>query len=88
MFGKIWNGIKKAGTFVLRRGPIIAAGIVGLGSVPVIGQYAQYMLGILGIFGVQPDPNLSAPAGDFYVQLTLLVGAIRKLWSIFKAFRG
>ena len=80
---------KTTGKFVLRYGPLIAAGAVGLQGIPAIAQYAKWLTVGLGVFGVEPTNNeITEPITQVITQAVLLIGSIRKIISIIQKYQA
>jgi len=84
----VWNGGKKAFSWALRHGPVLASLGVGLGAIPALAPFAKFIPLLFGQAGVEADPNLSESTTVLVTQLVLLVGAIRKLLSNYNKYQA
>lgn len=95
VFGAIWNGIKKAGgglksagTFVLRRGPLVSALISGAAiafpaAAPVLGTIGGLLSGATGGTAVT-DPEVIKSFSELLAGGLLFIGSLRKFWALAK----
>jgi hypothetical protein len=77
---KIWGGTKKVGSLLLRYAPLAASFGIGIQAIPEVGNAAMWVVSILRLFGVSPDPNFNP--GVFGTELALFIGSARKLLSM------
>lgn len=62
--------LKELLKLALRYGPLLAAWFVGLQSIPELSKY------------VAPDPEVTRSVTDLLTYVVLLIGAVRKTWSL------
>lgn len=87
MLKKIWGGLKKAGSFIMRRGPLVSSAIAG--AALVFPQAAPILNAIAGIVSANvpsaaANPEAIKAIGEVVGGLLLLIGSIRKSWSLLK----
>lgn len=82
--GKVWGGLKGAGGWALKRGPLWSALLQGAaavvpGAAGVLGIVAA---AVAGASGGTVDQQTVALVSDLLTKGLLLIGAVRKFWAL------
>lgn len=88
LLSKLWCGLKGAGQWTLRRGPLWSALITGAAiAFPAAAPVLTAIGGALGMVTGAPsvsDPEMGKAFGELLAGGLLFVGALRKFWKIAK----
>jgi hypothetical protein len=78
---KVWSGLKKGGTWVLRHGPVVSSAILGASfAFPALKPVAAAIAGLTA-GGGQVDGDLAKLIGELFLGVIAMIGVVRKVWA-------